>query len=61
MGCLHREEYKIGTAYPQNLDTNMYIDRKINAAFEKHLKLGEVTTIEALEQYTNGYFEIMNK
>jgi hypothetical protein len=55
-----REEYKMGTACPQNTDINIYIDRKVNAAFEKHLKLGEVTSLEALEQYTNGYFKIQN-
>lgn len=55
-----REEYKMGTACIQNIDTDIYIDRGINAAFEKHLKLGEITSMEALEQYTNGYFKIMN-
>ena len=55
-----REEYKMGTACIQNVDVDIYIDRGINAAFEKHLKLGEITSMEALEQYTNGYFKIMN-
>jgi hypothetical protein len=55
-----REEYKMGTACIQNINTDIYIDRGINAAFEKHLKLGEITSMEALEQYTNGYFKIMN-
>jgi hypothetical protein len=41
------------------VDSDIYIDRGINAAFEKHLKLGEVTSLEALEQYGNGYFKIM--
>jgi hypothetical protein len=54
-----REEYKIGTACIQNVDSDIYIDRGINAAFEKHIKLGEVTSMEALEQYTNGYFKII--
>ena len=43
----------------ENVDSDIYIDRGINAAFEKHLKLGEVTSLEALEQYGNGYFKIM--
>ena len=41
----------------QNVDGDIYINRGINAAFEKHLKLGEVTSMEALEQYGNGYFK----
>lgn len=54
-----REEYKFGISVIENVDSDIYIDRGINAAFEKHLKLGEVTSLEALEQYGNGYFKIM--
>lgn len=54
-----REEYRLGVATLQNLDVDIYIGRGTNAAFEKHLKLGEVTSMEALEQYTNGYFKMM--
>jgi hypothetical protein len=68
-----REEYRLGTAVMPRVkqvilnkdgkeeEINIYIDRGINAAYEKHLKLGEVTTMEALEQYTNGYFKMMDK
>ena len=55
------EEYKLGTAAQQSVKGDIYIDRGINAAFEKHLKLGEVTTLEALMQYGNGYFKITDK
>ena len=54
-----REEYRLGVATLQNLDVDIYIGRGTNAAFEKHIKLGEVTSMEALEQYTNGYFKMM--
>jgi hypothetical protein len=55
-----REEYRFGISSMENVDSDIYIDRGINAAFEKHLKLGEVTSLEALEQYGNGYFKIMD-
>ena len=55
-----RQEYKLGTACIENVDSDIYIDRGINAAFEKHLKLGEVTSIETLENYGGSYFKIMN-
>jgi hypothetical protein len=55
-----RQEYMLGSAVMQNIDVDIYIDRGINAAFEKHLKLGEVTSMEALEQYSNGYFKMMD-
>ena len=56
---VYREEYRFGISTLENVDSDIYIDRGINAAFEKHLKLGEVTSLEALEQYGNGYFKIM--
>ena len=55
-----RREYMFGSAIIQNVDANIYIDRGINAALDKHLKLGEVTSMEALENYSNGYFKMMN-
>lgn len=55
-----RQEYKFGVSSLQNVDSDIYIDRGINAAFEKHLKLGEVSTMEDLTQYSNGFFKVMN-
>jgi len=52
-----RQEYTIGNSVMQNVEGDIYIDRGINPAFEKHIKLGEVATMEALEQYGNGYFK----
>jgi len=54
-----REEYMFGISSMENVDSDIYIDRGINAAFEKHLKLGEVTSLEALEKYGNNFFKIM--
>ena len=55
-----REEYRFGNSMIENIDSDIYIDRGINAAFEKHLKLGEVTSLEALEQYGNNFFKFMD-
>jgi hypothetical protein len=54
-----KQEYMLGISSLENIDSDIYIERGINAAFEKHLKLGEVTSLEALEQYSNGYFKII--
>ena len=55
-----KPEYMLGISSLENIDSDIYIERGINAAFEKHLKLGEVTSLEALEQYSNGYFKIID-
>lgn len=56
----YREEYRFGVSSIENVDSDIYIDRGINAAFEKHLKLGEVTSLEALEQYGLNFFKIID-
>ena len=55
-----KQEYLMGIGTMENIDSDIYIQRGINAAFEKHLKLGEVDSLAALEQYGNGFFKIMN-
>lgn len=54
-----RKDALIGLAAGENVNENIYIERGINAAFEQHLKLGEVHTLEALENYGNGAFRMM--
>lgn len=51
-----RHEYKLGLSLPQNIESDIYIDRGVNAAIERHIKLGEVSTMEALENYGNNSF-----
>ena len=55
----YKEEYRFGISSMENVDSDIYIDRGINAAFEKHIKLGEVTSLEALINYGNNFFKIM--
>lgn len=55
-----KNELYLGISSKENLDTNIYIDRGINASFEKHLKLGELLTLNDLEEYGNGYFNVIN-
>ena len=55
---LFRNEFNLASSLPQSIEADIYIDRGINAAFEKHLKLQEFRTMEALENYGNGWFKI---
>ena len=55
----YREEYMLGIATMENVDSDIYIERGINATFEKHLKLGEVSSLDDLLNIGNGYFKIM--
>lgn len=54
-----RRDYMSGVASIANVDADIFIDRGSSAAFEQHLKLGEITSLETLGNYTNGYFKMM--
>lgn len=53
-----RKEYDYGASTPQNIEGDIYIDRGVNSAFEKHLKLQEIKDMESLENYGNSWFKI---
>lgn len=58
---LIKEEYKMGINTPTLTDADIYIDRGINAAFEKHFILGEINTYQDMEKYKNDYFNFAGK
>ena len=49
-----RKNYDFGITFSQNVNSDIYIDRGINRAFDKHLRLQEIKNMEALENYQNG-------
>ena len=55
-----KREIYLGSSSKENRNIDIYIDRGNGAAFEKHLKLGEISTFNDLLQYGNGYFNIIN-
>jgi hypothetical protein len=54
-----RTEGNLGMAIQQNIDEDIYINRGLSAAFERYVKLGEVSTMEALANYGNGWFKML--
>lgn len=52
------EDYQLGLAFVANNNDNVYIDRGTAAAFERHMRLSEVDTIQDLENYGNGMFKM---
>lgn len=54
-----REEYKIGSSSLENIQSDIYIDRGFSSSFEKHLNLLSVKSMEALENFGNGFYNII--
>ena len=55
-----RKEHLFGISCKEKVIGDIYIDRGVSHAFTHHLKLGEVKTLESLEQYGNNSFNIEN-
>ena len=55
---MFRHDYQVGISTPQNVNSDIYIDRGIHKAFDKHIRLQEINTMEALENYGNDIFKI---
>ena len=55
---LFRRDFDLAFSTPPKIESDIYIDRGISAAFDKHIKLQEIKTLDALLQYGNGSFQI---
>ena len=53
---IFKEDYLMGVHFKPIVEDNIDIDRGKNAAFERHIKLGEVKTLQDMENYQNGGF-----
>lgn len=53
---IFKEDYLIGVHFQPAVDSKVNIRRGNNAAFERHIRLGEVKTLEDMENYMNGSF-----
>lgn len=49
-----RQEFNLGSSYYQNIESDIYIDRGMASAIDRHLKLQEIRTLESMENYANG-------
>lgn len=49
-------DYLIGVAFKPTVNSDVHVSRGNAAAWERHMKLGELKTFEDLETYSNGGF-----
>jgi hypothetical protein len=41
-------------------EEEIFIERQSVSVFEPHSRLGEILTLEQLEEYRNGYYNVQN-
>lgn len=58
---LIRYDYYSGVNYQPNINTDVYVERGVTQAFEKHIKFSEIKTFADMENYANGGFFVISK
>ena len=53
---ISRHEFYDGIAYTPTEELNVYIDRGTTSIFDKHIRFGEIKTLQDMEEFTNGSF-----
>ena len=51
-------DYLIGVINKPKINIDVFIDRGSNSSFDRHIKLGDIKSLDDLENYGNGYFKI---
>jgi hypothetical protein len=55
-----KEEVKIGLVFPTKTDNQIFIERQSGTVLEQHNRLSEITNLDELISYRNGYYNIKN-
>lgn len=55
-----KEEVKMGVVFTPKVEEDVFIERQSISVFEPQIRLGEINTLEGLETYNNGYYNITN-
>ena len=58
---LIRYDYYNGVSFQPSVNEDVYIERGVTQAFEKHIKFSEIKTFDDLENYANGGFFVISK
>lgn len=53
-----KEEKYLGVVFPPQVDNDVFIDRGTVNVMERHLKLSEIDSVEQLERYGQGFFNV---
>ena len=53
-----KKEVEMGLSEPPKIEEEIFIERQETSVFERHLRMGEIESLEQLEEYKNGYYTI---
>jgi hypothetical protein len=58
LSALTIEEYLLHITQKPKVDSDLFIDRGEASVLQSHLQMSEITTLEQLVNYNNGYYNI---
>ena len=53
-----KEEAKMGLVFPPKVSNELFIERQELAVFERFSRFSEITNLESLVTYRNGYYNV---
>jgi hypothetical protein len=59
LSAITKEEIYFGIVFPPKVENNVFIDRGTASVFERHSRIRSVLTMEQLELYGNGYYNLV--
>lgn len=54
-----KEEGKMGFVFPPKINNQIFIERFSLSVFEKHSRLASITNLGSLQEYRNGYYNLI--
>lgn len=54
-----KEEAKMGMVFPPKINNDLFIERMSLAVFERHSRLATIKSLGSLEEYRNGYYNVI--
>lgn len=58
---IFKEESKSGVVFKPKIKEEVFIDRKPMSVFENQFRLSNIKSLEGLERYNNGYYNIFKE
>ncbi len=58
LSAITSKEYLLHITQPPKVESDLFIDRGITNVIQTHLQLGEITNLEQLTNYGNGFYNI---
>lgn len=59
LSAITKEEKYFGVVFPEQIVNDVFIDRGNTTVFERHLRFSEIDSVDQLERYNNGFFNII--